>query len=122
MKTRRRLIIVGLVALALIVGFFVHHQFFLQRPPMPAEWRHLRAGMTRDAVIAAVGPITVDFRELKGWDGVFVTTKMGGSPADWQLFLVYDETSGLLTEASVQFTNRGNGYYNTTERFIPAKP
>jgi len=70
----------GLVAIALVL--------LLHRPPMPASWSKLRAGMTQKEVESLVGWEAVLRREK--WVEQWYNVPMLGANGVWMLELTYD--------------------------------
>jgi outer membrane protein assembly factor BamE (lipoprotein component of BamABCDE complex) len=75
---------------------------------MPAEWKQLRVGMSRQQVIAVLPDPITDLRDLKGYDHVSRMSTVFGGRYHWTLTISYDE-AGYLSEACASTGNEWTG-------------
>ena len=96
---------------ALIAGLLL---FMLRTPPLPAEWRRVRPGMSREELLRVAPGHSADARSEKGFDVFTRKHQLLIRPCWWQMNVYYDD-QGRVQEAWVYFTDPHCGLFNKYE-------
>ncbi|MBU2490346.1 MAG: hypothetical protein KKA60_13230 [Proteobacteria bacterium] len=104
---------IAIVCLLLFLGmsFYILYSIYAPRPPCPANWSRIKAGMSRNAAIKKVPGDWSNLKDLKGFDSlVYISDEQNY----WQLLLHYDGNNAYKTVKliTVSFINRKNGLRN----------
>lgn len=116
MRTRKRFAITISVVVALLAASGTVLLFAL-RPVMPAEWKGIRSGMSREDAHAVLSGKIVDMRDLKGFDVLTRETRMFGDRVYWQLRVTYDQ-SGRVATAEASYVDSGCGLFNKKPKSV----
>lgn len=107
--TKRR---IGIACLLLLAAAAVFSLGYI-RPAIPAEWKEIAVGMTRDEALSHVSNELYDMWELKGFDiATREYTQWGFRRCWWHLQLTYED-AGLVKSVETIFTDPNCGLFNT---------
>jgi tetratricopeptide (TPR) repeat protein len=91
--------------------------YMLQTPPVPAEWKRVRVGMTREELMQVAPGHASDMRSEKGFDMFIRRYRRLLRPCWWQMRVTYNADSKVRT-AAVYFTDPNCGWFNRSPEYI----
>jgi hypothetical protein len=107
---RRAFVVVAVFGVVLAVTVVWR---FGSRPPFPAAWRGISAGMTRAEVVSAIGTEPQDMRQLKGFD---IYTYEPSADEYWQLQLDYaDPNESKVSSVIFRYVDQRLGLRNLSQ-------